>query len=214
MHARKPALFLALLSLAFAGFVHAAPQTKMYKWVDKNGVTQYGSSIPPEYASQSSEQINNQGQVISTTAAQKTPEQLAAEAAAKQQAQQQAQAQADAAKRDKVLTDTYTSVADIERDRDSKLQAMDAQINVLNGSITSAQGTLAEFQGRANELTSKNKPVPPDLQKHIDTAKQQLILNQQQLLAQQQDRQQLSDKFAADIVRFKQLTAAPAATTH
>src|SRR6185312_1985882 len=125
----------------------AAAPTKMYKWVDKNGVTQYGSSIPPEYASQSSEQLNSQGQVISTQSAQKTPAQLAAEAAAQQQAQQQAQAQAAQAASDKVLTDTYTSVADIDRDRDSKLQAMDAQINVLNGSITSAQSTLAEFQG-------------------------------------------------------------------
>ena len=212
MHARKSALLLVLLSLTLTGLVHAAP--KMYKWVDKNGVTQYGSSIPPEYASQSSEQINSQGQVISTQAAQKTPAQLAAEAAAKQQAQQQAQAKAAQAASDKVLTDTYTSVADIERDRDSKLQAIDAQITVLNGSITSAQGAYADFQGRATELTQKNKPVPPDLQKHIDTAKQQLILNQQQLLAQQQDRQQLSDKFVADITRFKQLTAAPAASTH
>lgn len=212
MHARKPALSLALLSLAFAGFVHAAP--KMYKWVDKNGVTQYGSSIPPEYASQSSEQLNAQGQVISTQSAQKSPEQLAAEAAAQQKAQQQAQAQAAQAASDKVLLDTYTSVADIERDRDSKLQAMDAQINVLNGSITSAQGTLADFQGRANEITQRNKPIPPDLQKHIDAAKQQLIANQQELLAQQQDRQRLSDKFAADITRFKQLTQAPAAATH
>ncbi|HEY1773298.1 MAG TPA: DUF4124 domain-containing protein [Gammaproteobacteria bacterium] len=213
MPARKSALFLALLSLAFAGFVHAAT-TKMYKWVDKNGVTQYGSSIPPEYASQQTEQLNDQGQVISTQAAQKTPQQIAAEAAAQQQAQQQAQAQAAAAARDKVLLDTYTSVSDIERDRDSKLSAMDAQLNVLNGSITSAQNTLAEFQGRATELTQKNKPVPPDLQKHIDAAKQQLILNQQQLLAQQQDRQQLSDKFAADVARYKQLTEAPAAATH
>ena len=212
MHARKSTLFLALLSLSFAGFVHAAP--KMYKWVDKNGVTQYGSSIPPEYASQASEQINSQGQVISTQSAQKTPEQLAAEAAAQQQAQQQAQTQAATAARDKVLLDTYTSVGDIERDRDSKLSAIDAQVTVLNGSITSAQGTLAEFQSRAAELTQKNKPVPPDLQKHIDAARQQLIANQQQLLTQQQYKQQMSDQFAAEISRYKELTAAPAAATH
>ncbi|HEX4299476.1 MAG TPA: DUF4124 domain-containing protein [Gammaproteobacteria bacterium] len=213
MNARKPALmFLALLSLTFAGFVHAAP--RMYKWVDKNGVTQYGSSIPPEYASQQSEQINAQGQVVKTQDAQKTPEQLAAEVQVQQQKQQQAQAQADAAKRDKVLLDTYTSVDDIGRDRDSKLSAIDAQINVLNGSITSAQNTLAEFQGRAAELTQKDKPVPPDLQKHIDAARQQLILNQQQLLTQQQYRQQMSDQFAGDISRYKELTGAPAASTH
>src|ERR1700722_10068228 len=105
MNTRKLALFAALMLIAVGA---SAASTKLYKWVDKNGVTQYGSSIPPEYASQQTEQLNDQGQVISTQAAQKTPEQLAAEAAAQQQAQQQAQAQADVAKRDQVLLDTYT----------------------------------------------------------------------------------------------------------
>jgi len=209
---RKQIVLFAALMLIAAGAM-AAP-TKVYKWVDKDGVVHFGSSVPPEYASQQTEQLNAQGQVIKTQAAQKTPEQLAADAKAQQQAKQQAQAQADAARRDKVLLDTYTSVADIERDRDSKLSAIDAQINVLNGSITAAQNTFAEFQGRASELTQKNKPVPPDLQKHIDAAKQQLIANQQQLLTQQQYRQQMSDLFAADISRYTELTAAPAAATH
>lgn len=212
MHSRTQVLLFAALMLIAAGAT--AGSTKVYKWVDKDGVVHFGSSIPPEYASQQTEQLNDQGQVISTQAAQKTPQQIAAEAAAQQQAQQQAQAQAAAAAHDKVLLDTYTSVSDIERDRDSKLSAIDAQITVLNGSITSAQSTLAEFQSRAAELTQKNKPVPPDLQKHIDAARQQLIANQQQLLTQQQYKQQMSDQFASEMARYKQLTAAPAAATH
>ena len=206
MNTRKLSLLAATLLLAF-GVAHADSKTKLYKWVDKNGVTQYGSSIPPEYASQQSEQLNAQGQVVKTQEAQKTPEQLAADAKAQQLAQQQAQAVAAKQAHDKVLLDTYTSVADMERDRDSKLSAIDAQINVLNGSISASQNTLADFQGRANELTGKNKPVPPDLQKHIDNAKQQLILNQQELLKQQEYKQQMSDQFKADIERYKELTS-------
>ena len=208
MNTRKLTLLAAALLLAF-GAAHAdTGKTKMYKWVDKNGVIQYGSSIPPEYASQQSEQLNAQGQVVKTQEAQKTPEQLAADAKAQQQAQVQQQAVAAAQAHDKVLLDTYTSVPDMERDRDSKLSAIDAQINVLNGSISASQNTLADFQGRANELTSKSKPVPADLQKHIDNAKQQLILNQQKLLQQQQYKQQMSDQFKADIARYKELTSA------
>jgi hypothetical protein len=207
MNARKLALFATAFALVFAAAAMAdATKTKLYKWVDKNGVTQYGSSIPPEYASQQSEQLNGQGQVISTQSAQKTPEQLAAEAQAQQLVQQQEQVEAAAKTHDKVLLDTYTSVADMERDRDSKLSAIDAQINVLNGSIGASQNTLADFQSRANELTSKNKPVSPDLQKHIDSSKQQLILNQQQLLQQQQYKQQMQDQYVKDIARFKELT--------
>jgi len=206
MKTRKLILLAATLLLAF-GAAHAdTSKAKLYKWVDKDGVIHYGSSIPPEYASQQSEQLNAQGEVVKTQEAQKTPEQLAADAKAQQLVQQQAQAQAASQARDRVLLDTYTSVADIERDRDSKLSAIDAQINVLNGSINGVENTLAEFQSRAAELTSKSKPVPPDLQKHIDNSKQQLILNQQQLQQQQQYKQQMSDKFKTDIERYKELT--------
>ncbi|HEX7964266.1 MAG TPA: DUF4124 domain-containing protein [Gammaproteobacteria bacterium] len=197
----------ALLLAAGAAYAGGNSKTKLYKWVDKNGVTQYGSSIPPEYASQESQQLNSQGMVVKTQDAQKTPEQLAAEAQAKAEADRQAEALKEQKKRDKVLLDTYTSVGDMERDRDSKLSAIDAQINVLNGSITSVQNALADFQERASELTAKNKPVPADLQKHVESSRQQLILNQQQLLQQQQYKQQMSDQFKADIARYKELTA-------
>lgn len=219
MNTRKLVLITAVFALVFAGAAVAAgsTKTKLFKWVDKDGVVHYGSSVPPEYSSQQSEQINAQGEVVKVQEAQKTPEQIAAEARNQQQVKQNAESAAAQKAHDKVLQDTYTSVEDIERDRDSKVSAIDAQINVLNGSITASQNTLADFQGRANELTSKNKPVPEDLQKHIDGAKQQLVANQQQLLLQEQRKQQMEDQFVKDIARYKELTGqipAPAATTH
>ena len=218
MNTRKLALLVAAVSLVFTAAALAggssSVKTKMYRWVDKDGVVHYGSSVPPEYAAQKSEQLDSEGKVVKVQQAQKTPEQIAAEAKAKQQAQQDAEAANVQKAHDKVLLDTYTSVADMERDRDSKVSAIDAQITVLNNSITASQKTVAEFQDRANELTSKNKPIPPDLQKHIDGSQQQLIANQQQLLQQQQYKQQMEDQFVKDIARYKELTGTvPAAAT-
>lgn len=205
-------LCLAALLLSAAGATQAAgttKTTKLFKWVDKDGIVHYGSSIPPEYASQASEQLNSQGEVIKTQAGQKTPEQIAAET----QAQQQAQAAAAQKAHDKVLLDTYTSVADMERDRDSKLSAIDAQINVLNGTLAGLQNTLAEYQSRVDELKAKAKPIPADLQKQIDDSQQQYVASQQQLLSEQQRKQRVAQQFVDDIARFQQLTGAPAAAT-
>lgn len=207
MKARKSILSIAIVLLTVCGYALADSGTKMYRWVDKDGVVHYGSVIPPEYAQQQSQTLNAHGQVVQTQQAEKTPAQLAAEAKAKQDAEQKAQADAAAKARDKVLLDTYSSTADITRDRDSKLAAIDTQINVLSGSIASLQTTLAEYQSRASELTEKNKPVPANLQKQIDTTRQQLVANQQNLLAQQQHKKQVSNQFAADIARYQQLTA-------
>lgn len=218
MNTRKTILLTTALLLALGGTAFAdSGKTKLYKWVDKDGVVHYGNSIPAEYASQASQQLNSQGEVVGTTAAQKTPEQLAADAKAQQLAQQQVDAQKAQVAHDKVLMDTYTSTADIERDRDSKLSAIDTQINVLNGSIAGLQTAVAEYQSRAYELTSKNKPVPPDLQKNIDDNQKQLLADQQQLLHERQTKQDVAQQFSDDIARYKLLTGqtpAPSAATH
>lgn len=212
---KSRALILSVAAaLLLVGALAQAGSPKMYKWVDKDGVTHYGSTIPPEYAAQASEQLDSHGNVVKTQAAEKTPEQIAAEQQAQALAAQQAQAQAEAKAHDQVLLDTYSSTADMTRDRDSKIASIDAQINVFNGTISGLQTTLADLQDRANELQSKNKPVTPQLQKQIDDAKSQLIANQQLLLQEQQHRQQVMTQFANDIARYKALTAPPAASTH
>ena len=214
MKARSSLILVALALLAVVTLAQADSKTKLYKWVDKQGVTHYGSSIPPEYAAQQSEQLDSQGKVVKVQEAQKTPEQIAAEQQAQAAAAQQAQAAVAAKAHDQVLLDTYTSTADMERDRDSKLASIDAQINVFNRAIGGLQTTLADLQGRSNELASKNKPVTPQLQKQIDDAKAQLIANQQQLLQEQKNKQDVAAQFTTDIARFNQLTAAPASATH
>jgi hypothetical protein len=214
MKSRKLALLTAVALLTVSALALAANGPKLYKWVDKNGVTHYGSTIPPEYAGQQSEQLDAQGNVVKTQEAQKTPEQIAAEQKAQQEVDRQTQAVAAKQAHDKVLLDTYTSTNDMNRDRDSKLASIDAQINVFNGTISGLQTTLADLQDRSNELVSKNQPVTPKLQKQIDDTKAQLITNQQQLLKEQQHKQEVSAQFAADIERFQELTAAPASTTH
>lgn len=208
MNASKLLFFAALVFAS--GTLLADNPTKLYKWVDKQGVTHYGSVIPPEYASQQSEQLNNQGLVVKTTEAQKTPEQLAAQAQAQQQAQQLVQQQADKDAHDKVLLDTYTSVQDIGCDRDSKLSAIDTQINVLNGNITNLENTLADYQDRAKEFTDKGNPVPADVQKQLDTSQQQLIADNQELQAQTDTKQKMASGFAADITRYRELTGTAA----
>ncbi|HEV2109849.1 MAG TPA: DUF4124 domain-containing protein [Gammaproteobacteria bacterium] len=212
MKPRSLVLLTAIILLAAGGLAHA--DGKLYKWVDKDGVTHYGSSIPPEYASQQSEQLDSRGNVVKVQEAQKTPEQLAAEQKAQQAVEAQAQAVAAQKARDQVLLDTYTSTDDIARDRDRKLSSIDAQINVYNGAIGGLQTTLADLQERVNELGKKNKPVSPQLQKQIDDSRTQLIANQQQLLQAQKHRQDMAAQFAADMGRYKQLTGAPASATH
>ncbi|MGH8371208.1 MAG: DUF4124 domain-containing protein [Gammaproteobacteria bacterium] len=203
------AMLLTSLSVsAFAG----GSKTKLYKWTDEKGVVHYGSSIPPQYAKQQSEVLNAQGAVVKTIEAQKTPEEIAKQKQEKADADAKAKQVADAAaaqrSHDQVLLDTYVSVADMERDLNSRLGAIDSQINVTNASIGSLQGSLADYQGQVDARTKAGKPVPDSLQQKFDDTRDQLATNQKLLLSQQQKKQDIRAQFKADIARFKGLKAA------
>jgi hypothetical protein len=43
-----------------------------YKWVDENGVTHYGDSVPAQYAKKESSVLNKQGMEVGRTQAQKS----------------------------------------------------------------------------------------------------------------------------------------------
>src|ERR1700687_4653235 len=57
----KPKLFVALIT----GLTLSLPvAAKLYKWVDDNGTTHYGETIPPEYANKDRVELNEEGRVI------------------------------------------------------------------------------------------------------------------------------------------------------
>lgn len=198
---------LMLATVATATASVAGSQPKLYKWVDKSGVVHYGTSIPPEYASQQQEVLNSEGITVQTLPGQKTPQQLAKEARDKAAAEEQARQLQQQRIHDQMLIDTYTSVADIERDRDSRLAAIDAQINVTNAAISGLQKTLADYQQRVAEMARIGKPIPASLQKQTDDTQQQLINYQKLLLKQVQTREDTRMQYTADIKRFQELTA-------
>lgn len=213
MNSRITAIVIAVLVACLSASAIAGNKKtpKLYKWTDEKGVVHYGSSIPPQYAKQKSEIINSQGEVIKTIDAQKTPEEVAKEqkekAAAEEKAKEEAKQVADQRAHDQVLLDTYVSVSDMERDRDSRISAIDYQINITNASISSLQSSLASYQKQADGYNKSNKPVPADLQQKLDDTQDELRTDQKLLLDQQQKKQAVRDQFTTDINRFKQLHA-------
>jgi hypothetical protein len=212
MNTRIATLLIAVLLTSVSVTAFAGSKTKLYKWTDEQGVVHYGSSIPPQYAKQQSEVLNAQGTVVKTIQAQKTPEEIAREKQEKAEADAKAKQIADtaAAQRahDQVLLDTYVSVADMERDLNSRLGAIDSQINVTNASISSLQGSLADYQAQADARNKAGKEIPAALQQKLSDTRDQLATNQKLLLQQQQKKQDIRDQFKADMARFQELKAA------
>jgi hypothetical protein len=209
MNIRTFSLTLAALlavTLMVGTYAQEAKSPKLYKWVDKNGVVHYGSSVPPEYANQQLEVLNSEGITVKTVAAPKTAEEIAKENQDKAAAAAKAKQDREQRANDQMLLDTYTSTADIERDRISRLSAIDSQIKVINGSISGLTSILADYQKQEVRLTQAHKPLPASLTKNLKDTQDQLTLDNQLLLKQQQEKQAIQDRYAEYLKRFKELT--------
>lgn len=207
MKTRVLALILAAaLATVFAGGAFAQDKSpRLYKWVDKNGIVHYGSSVPPEYANQTLEVLNSEGLTVKTIQAHKPAEAPQDKAAAAAKAQQEQAQQAT----DQMLLDTYTSVADIEQDRDTHLKALNAQIDITNAAISGLQDNLASYQRHEQQLEREHRPIPTELKNNLLNIQQQLEADQKLLVQQQQQKPALQAQYDAYIKRFQQLTANP-----
>lgn len=198
-------LLIILFSLIISPSVHA----KMFKWVDKNGKTHYGDTIPPEYADQGNEQLDKRGQVVKKTDAALTPEQIkqrdANEAASKKEKEDAVEQQ----RRDKALLATYTVAKEIDASLQRNLDQLDVQIQNYELRIKSVQGRLAKLKEQEAGFVQRKKPVPPDVLSGIKSTDDELTQLQGNIVRLNQNKDIMRSRFAADKARFRELKGLP-----
>ena len=179
-------------------------QRPVYSWYDDEGIKQYGDSIPPEYADKPKDVLNDQGIVVDELEGRKTEEQLAAEAAAEALAvNKELQFRADQA-----LLNTYISVAEIEMQRDRRVELFQAQARVTELYLRNLQRRLNELKteaGRYKPYSSDPaaKPIDPSLVEDIGETENSIGRHNENLTKFRDEEQRIKDRFQGDIERFK-----------
>lgn len=178
---------------------------RLYKWTDEKGQVHYSDKPPPDIAKQERQVLNEQGVVVETLAAQKTEAQLAEERRQTELVEQQHDAEAAQAKRDQGLLAIYSSVADIERARDSRIAAVEAQARVTSGAIAGLEQRIVRLEEQVGQFANAGKDVPAPIAQELDSAKKQLMENEQVLLERKLEQDAIREKYAEDIERYKRL---------
>ncbi|GAC1302974.1 MAG: hypothetical protein NVSMB10_04470 [Steroidobacteraceae bacterium] len=196
------ALLLAAASSATTA-IGGTSSRKTYKWVDERGVTQYGDHIPPEFASQEQRVINAQGIETERLEAQKSSEQLAAE-------EQQRGAAAVQASRDRNLLNTYSSVGEIERLRDQRVNLLTDQIKVtgqfleiLNGQMKRLAASSMRFRPYSSDPHAP--PMSDQIAEDLVRVSNDIRTQVENLHEKQSEEATMSAQFDSDIARFKEL---------
>jgi hypothetical protein len=192
---------LLLLPLA-AG----AQQRQSFSWVDDEGVTHYGDSIPPEYADKPKSVVNEHGVTVGHIRGKKTDEEIAAEKAAAQMAlQKELQMRADRA-----LLATYQNVDEIEMHRDRRIELFQAQSRVtelylrnLDRRLTQLKQESARFRPYSSDPSAEM--IDPRLVREIKETEETISRHQKNLQKYQQDERDIVERFEGDIHRFRDL---------
>lgn len=198
-------LILTLAALALGAIATPVEAQYRYRWVDENGTTQISDRVPADAARFRVEVLNNRGMVIRVMEAAMTDEERA-EAARVAEEEAAAEAAAEAqARRDNMLLQSYTSVADLERARDGRLQALAAQIRVSRAAVESLQENVDNLQAQKDQRENSGQPVPEDLTNRLAAAREQLEANERFAVAREREYAEIEETFIADIARYREL---------
>lgn len=183
-----------------------AQETRVYKWQDEDGTWHYGDSVPPEYAEQPKQVLNDQGVTVDHLEGKKSAEQIAAEKAqAELDLQKELQRRADVA-----LLNTYVNVDEIIMHRDRRVELFQAQARVTELYLRNTQRRLNSLERDARRFkpysSDPNAPMIEDsLLQDIRGTKDAIERQQANLDKYRTSQQQIISRFEGDISRFKTL---------
>lgn len=202
---------IAAVLVAALSALPAAAQTdkkggkKIQCWTDKNGARMCGDRVPPEYAGEKRDVVQ-QGRVVDTIDASKTADEreaekrrLAAEEAKKKQAQY-----------DRALLEMYRNQEDITAMRDERISLVDSRLQAAQKNAADTDKSLAGLRARADAAAKKDEPEDPKLAKQIRQFEKAQQQNAAGLDRLNKERESLRVKFERDYLRYAELRGLPA----
>lgn len=190
---------LLLGAAALCAAVSLNVEAKLYKWVDKNGQTHYGETIPPEYADRDTKMLDK-GRVTDrsetfddkkkNSAKSETPEDKAA---------------MEARRKDEALLNSFTNEKEIDLARDRGLLQIEARINSFTTLIKSANASLADLRQESDTRTKQGKQIPQSLTDDIAAAEARILKLQKDLESSQKESAVVRARYEAEKQRFRQL---------
>ncbi len=197
-------LLILSAALTLVPLLASAEESTHFKWVDSEGVLHYGDSIPAKYAELPKEVVNDHGVTVGNLDGKKTEEQLEAE----RQENERRVAQERQQRADVALLNTYLTVEEILLHRDRRIELFQAQSRVTELYLNNLSRRLELIRKETSRYQpySDNSDAPmitPELAAELKTTKDTIERHEGNLKKFKTDEQQINERFAGDISRFK-----------
>lgn len=202
-HYRSLIQIISMSCLVFL-VIHNA-NARIICWTNNEGVRECGDRIPPEYSQKGHEELSEGGLVIDEQERAKTEEEIEEEKRLVALEEEEMKLVEEQEKNDLILTQTYSSVSDIENARDEKLKLIDGTIGLTNKRNEKIQQTLDQRIQQAADIERSGKAPSEGLLKDIESLKKQLQDNNDFINQKLAEQNEVRENYAKDIERFKAL---------
>lgn len=174
-------------------------EAKLYKWVDKNGQTHYGETIPPEYAN-SDTKVLDKNRVMDRKDGFDVKQQQESKVDP-----EVAKAAKESKRRDEALLNTYSSEKEIDLSRDRNLLQVEARVNSYTTMLKSAKESLDALHKESDDLIKKNRKIPQSLTEDITEGEALVAKRQKELDVSQKEMDGVKARYEADKQRYREL---------
>lgn len=178
-------------------------QAAMYRWVDSNGRVHYSDTQPPTYQKSGGAEMSKQGNIIRRTQSEAERQAEAERRAEQRRIQQERDKEAQL---DRALTQTYTTVAEIDLARDRALEHHRLAIQGAEVRAKAVDANLAELKSRVASIKKAGRPVAPNLMDRLNQTSRESLDLRRIILNNEEAMVRVSDKYEANKARFRELT--------
>jgi hypothetical protein len=198
-------LSIVISAVIFLLTLSSPAQARFKCWTNNEGIRECGEKVPPEFAQKGHQEMSTQGIVLEKQERAKTKEELAEEARLAAIAAEKQKLEDDQAKQDKILLDTFISVADIEAVRDDKLAVIDSSISLTKKRNEKTQEDLDKRIEAAAAEEREGKTPNEALLKDIELLRTRIEKNNAFITDKHAEQDAVRSDAGADIERFKRL---------
>ena len=194
------------LAAAAAALMLAAPgaEAQSYRCVGKDGKRYYGSVVPHECYGLPVEQLSAQGMIVRRIDPAAGEKERLAKEAADNKKREEDQAAREAARRNRALLATYTSVKDIDDARSRALAENSKAAREVESRIEDIRKRQAAYEKELEFYKGKSE-APARLQDDLKVAQADLKAQQELLEAKKREVDTINARYDLDKKRFAEL---------
>lgn len=200
----SPKKYLRFLPLLAMGAIDVDAQN-LYRYRADDGVVVVDFRVPPEYADQGYEVLDENGSVVDVIPRALTPEERANVALVRELEENARVEQQRLQKWDESLLLRYSTIADIEDARDRSLSDLKIRVSILKSNRRSLRQQVENAQARvAATERAGAEPLQADLD-NIEVLKREIESTETKIEARQLQISDMTNSYQRDIERFEQL---------